>query len=179
MTVHSTDDADELGAQLAGVAPEQTLHAVDVGAVPTGAVAAVGEQSDGEHAERPVDAVHGDGADGVVDLHPSFHEPHGLDDEDSGDHADHHGHRRRHEGAGCGDGHEAGEHAVGHHSRLRLAGAAAHPQHRHDRAEGPAIAVLAATTANCTSVAANVEAALKPNQPNSRMNVPSIAIGMW
>ena len=45
--------------------------------------------------------------------------------------------------------------------------------------KAPAIAVLVATTANCTSVAANVEAALKPNQPNSRMNVPSIAIGMW
>src|SRR4051794_4678915 len=43
----------------------------------------------------------------------------------------------------------------------------------------PAIAVLAATVANWMSVAANVDAALKPNQPNSRMNVPSIAIGMW
>ena len=41
------------------------------------------------------------------------------------------------------------------------------------------MAVLAATVANRTSVAANVEAALKPNQPNSRMKVPSIAIGMW
>ena len=40
------------------------------------------------------------------------------------------------------------------------------------------MAVLAATVANCTSVAANVEAALKPNQPNSRMKQPSIAIGM-
>ena len=45
--------------------------------------------------------------------------------------------------------------------------------------KAPAIAVLVATTANWTSVAANVEAALKPNQPNSRMNVPSMAIGMW
>ena len=45
--------------------------------------------------------------------------------------------------------------------------------------KAPAIAVLVATMANCTSVAANVEAALKPNQPNSRMNVPSMAIGMW
>ena len=43
----------------------------------------------------------------------------------------------------------------------------------------PAMAVFVATVANCTSVAANVEAALKPNQPNSRMNVPSMAIGMW
>ena len=43
----------------------------------------------------------------------------------------------------------------------------------------PAIAVFVATMTNCTSVAANVDAALKPNQPNSRMNVPSIAIGMW
>src|SRR6266545_2815253 len=39
-----------------------------------------------------------------------------------------------------------------------------------------AIAVLAATMANWTSVAARLDAALKPNQPNSRMNVPSIAI---
>jgi hypothetical protein len=45
--------------------------------------------------------------------------------------------------------------------------------------KAPAMAVFVATTANCTSVDANVEAALKPNQPNSRMNVPSIAIGMW
>ena len=42
-----------------------------------------------------------------------------------------------------------------------------------------AIAVLVATTANWTSVAAKVEAALKPNQPNSRMKQPSMAIGMW
>ena len=41
------------------------------------------------------------------------------------------------------------------------------------------MAVLAATVANCTSVAAKVDAALKPNHPNSRMNVPSMAIGMW
>ncbi len=45
--------------------------------------------------------------------------------------------------------------------------------------KAPAIAVFVATTANCTSVAAKVDAALKPNQPNSRMNVPSMAIGMW
>ena len=43
----------------------------------------------------------------------------------------------------------------------------------------PAIAVFVATVANCTSVAANVDAALKPNHPNNRMNVPSRAIGMW
>ena len=43
----------------------------------------------------------------------------------------------------------------------------------------PAMAVFVATVANCTSVAANVDAALKPNQPNHRMNVPSSAIGMW
>ena len=42
-----------------------------------------------------------------------------------------------------------------------------------------AMAVFVATTAKRTSVAAKVEAALKPNQPNSRMNVPSIAIGRW
>ena len=51
----------------------------------------------------------------------------------------------------------------------------------HRRSVAPnaaAIAVFTATTAKRTSVAANVDAALKPNQPNSRMNVPSIAIGM-
>ena len=59
------------------------------------------------------------------------------------------------------------------------------PDPLHERRTSPivapnaaAIAVLAATTAKRTSVAANVDAALKPNQPNSRMNVPSIAIGM-
>ena len=41
------------------------------------------------------------------------------------------------------------------------------------------MAVLVATWANCTSLEAKVEAALKPNQPNRRMNVPSMAIGMW
>src|SRR3954464_13190635 len=45
--------------------------------------------------------------------------------------------------------------------------------------KAPASAVLTATTANCTSEAAKVDAALNPNQPNSRMNVPSMAIGMW
>ena len=43
----------------------------------------------------------------------------------------------------------------------------------------PAMAVLVATVANWMSVAAKVEAALKPNQPNSRMKVPSIAMGRW
>src|SRR5438128_1187374 len=42
-----------------------------------------------------------------------------------------------------------------------------------------AMAVLAATRANWMSLDANVEAALNPNQPNSRMKQPSIAIGMW
>ncbi len=42
----------------------------------------------------------------------------------------------------------------------------------------PAIAVFVATVANCTSVAAKVDAALKPNQPNNRMKQPSWAIGM-
>ena len=37
----------------------------------------------------------------------------------------------------------------------------------------PAMAVFAATVANWMSVTANVEAALKPNQPNSRMKQPS------
>ena len=41
-----------------------------------------------------------------------------------------------------------------------------------------AIAVFTATTVKRRSVAANVDAALNPNHPNSRMNVPSIAIGM-
>src|SRR5688500_3089277 len=45
--------------------------------------------------------------------------------------------------------------------------------------KAPASAVLVATTANCTSVAASVEAALKPNQPNSRMKQPSMAMGTW
>jgi len=39
-------------------------------------------------------------------------------------------------------------------------------------------AVFRATMARAASVAAKVEAALKPNQPNSRMNVPSMAMGM-
>ena len=43
----------------------------------------------------------------------------------------------------------------------------------------PEIAVLAATVANCTSVAESVDAALNPNQPNNRIKVPSIAIGKW
>src|SRR4029453_1213004 len=42
-----------------------------------------------------------------------------------------------------------------------------------------AMAVLAATIANWTSVDASVEAALKPNQPNSRMKQPTGAMGMW
>src|SRR5947209_20245299 len=44
--------------------------------------------------------------------------------------------------------------------------------------KAPAMAVLAATTANRVSVAAKVDAALNPNQPKSRMKVPSMAIGM-
>ena len=104
----------------------------------------------------------------------------GLDDEDAGDDADDRRRPRVDEGARGGDGHEAGEHAVGHHARVGLAGPLHDPEHRRRSApKAPAIAVLAATTANWTSVAAKVEAALKPNQPNSRMNVPSIAIGMW
>src|SRR4051812_44814021 len=45
--------------------------------------------------------------------------------------------------------------------------------------KAPASAVLAATTANWMSVAASVDAALNPNQPNNKMKQPSIAIGMW
>ena len=88
ITVQITSDAEHLGAELAGVAPEQALDALDVGAVPAGAVAAVGEQADGEHAERAVDAVHGDGAHRVVDLQLALDEEHGLDDEHAGDGAD-------------------------------------------------------------------------------------------
>src|SRR3954452_17328505 len=44
--------------------------------------------------------------------------------------------------------------------------------------KAPAMAVFTATVANCGSELANVDAALKPNQPNSRMNVPSMAMGM-
>ncbi len=40
-------------------------------------------------------------------------------------------------------------------------------------------AVLTATRVNLGSVTAKVEAALNPNHPNSRMNVPSMAMGMW
>jgi hypothetical protein len=45
--------------------------------------------------------------------------------------------------------------------------------------KAPAIAVLTATVANWMSATERVEAALKPNQPNSRMKVPSRAMGMW
>ncbi len=48
-----------------------------------------------------------------------------------------------------------------------------------DAPNAAASAVLVATTAKRTSLAASVEAALKPNQPNNRMKVPSNAIGMW
>ena len=39
--------------------------------------------------------------------------------------------------------------------------------------------MFVAITENRWSVAASVDAALKPNHPNSRMNVPSMAMGMW
>ncbi len=39
--------------------------------------------------------------------------------------------------------------------------------------------VFVATTPMRRSVPASVEPGLKPNQPNARMNVPTMAIGMW
>ena len=65
-----------------------------VGAVPAGAVAAVGEDADGEHAEDAADAVDGDGADRVVDLELALDEEHRLDHEDAGDDADDRGRPR-------------------------------------------------------------------------------------
>src|SRR3954451_15829648 len=46
-------------------------------------------------------------------------------------------------------------------------------------ADMPAIIVLTATMPMRPSVAASDEPALKPNQPNARMKVPSCTIGMW
>ena len=58
------------------------------GAVPAGAVLAVGEDADGEHAEDAADAVHGDGADRVVDLELRSMKNTDSIDEDAGDDAD-------------------------------------------------------------------------------------------
>ena len=68
-------------------------------AVPAGAVAAVGEDADGEHAEGAAHAVHRDRADRVVDLQLALDEEHRLDDEDTGDDADDRRRPRSHEGA--------------------------------------------------------------------------------
>ena len=76
------DDAQQLGDELADVTPEQALDALAVRTVPPGAVLAVGEEADAQHAERAVDAVHGDGTDRIVDLQSALDEEHRLDDED-------------------------------------------------------------------------------------------------
>ena len=75
ITVQRTTIADELGDELAeAVTPRSCKMPVTpcrrrlvVCAVPPGAVLAVGEHADAEDAEEAADAVHRDGADGVVD----------------------------------------------------------------------------------------------------------------
>ena len=111
------------------VAVEQAAHAVRaVGlhhrvahdAVPAGAVLAVREDADREHAPEAVHAVHRDGADGVVDaacleeehgctttstpaIAPIIAAAHGID-----------------ERARRGDRDQTGEHAVAEHRRVGL-----------------------------------------------------------
>ena len=48
----------------------------------------------------------------------------------------------------------------------------------HQHAVAEASIVLVATTAMRRSVPARLEPGLNPNQPNARMNVPSITMGM-
>ena len=99
-------------------------------------------------------------------------------DEHAGDGADEHGDDAVDEGARRGDRDQAGQHAVDHHARVGLAEAYPHVEHRGERAGVPASIVLTATTPMRRSPPASVEPGLKPNQPNARMNVPAIAIGM-
>ena len=184
ITVQMTSSAERLGAELAELAVDDALHrdrvAGAVGAaVPAAAVAAVGEDADGEHAEGAAHAVDGDGADRVVDLQLVLDEADGVDDEHAGDGADEgrpHGLVKAH-GAVIATRPASMPLAIIPGSGLPVFLIITNIDTTAPKA--PAIAVLAATVANWTSVAAKVEAALKPNQPNSRMNVPSIAIGMW
>ena len=96
ITVQIMTDADGLGAELAEPSPRSrspkipvtplpdSAHVAVGGAVPAGAVGAVGEDADGQHAEGAADAVDGDGAHRVVDA-PALDEAGGDDDEHAGD----------------------------------------------------------------------------------------------
>ena len=132
-----------------------------------------------KHAADAAHAVHRDGADRIVDLRLALDEPHRLDDDDSGDAAEHRGRPRLHERAGRGDRDEAGEHAVGHHPRVGLAGTAHDPEHRDDGTERRGDRGVGRDDCEADVDGDSVDAALKPNHPNNRMNVPSMAIGMW
>jgi hypothetical protein len=77
ITVQITTHTDGLGDELLPAEGDVVEDAGDarvggelvgLGDVPAGAVGAVGEDADGQHAEGAADAVHGDGADRVVDL---------------------------------------------------------------------------------------------------------------
>jgi len=96
---------EQLGPELAPVALDQTLDAFDLRAVPGGAVAAVGEDADGQDTEASAHTVDADGAHGVVHLELALHEEHRLDDEHAGHATDHCGGPRRHKRARGGDGH--------------------------------------------------------------------------
>ena len=78
------DDRDQLSDELSATAVEQ---AGDVAgdAVEAVTVGAVGEQAEGDHAPRAVDAVDGRGADRVVNLHDTLDEDDGADDKEASD----------------------------------------------------------------------------------------------